>query len=210
LCRTYAAERVLEVGCGTANHLRAICTSVGCQGWGIDPSSEMLGCANTMGDLSLRLVQGRAEALPFAGEGFDVIFSVDVVHHVTNLWAAFAEVARALRRGGLSVTATDSEATIRSREALSGYFPETIPVELARYPSVEHLERCHAAHGLEVVASFVAEHPYTLTDTQPLRDRAYSCLNLISDAALAAGLARLELALPLECVSRNYVIVARK
>jgi SAM-dependent methyltransferase len=140
----------------------------------------------------------------------DLVYSVDVVHHLRDLDTAFDEMARVLRPGGVLLTATDSEATIRARPLLSGYFPETVPHELARYPAIGRLESAHAQHGLEIVDAFVVEHPYVLTDVRPFRERAYSCLHLISADALAVGVARLERDLPLATVSRNYVIVARR
>jgi ubiquinone/menaquinone biosynthesis C-methylase UbiE len=159
---------------------------------------------------ALRLQSGHAERLPFGDAGFDLVYSVDVVHHLRDLDAAFREVYRVLKPGGRSVTATDSEVTIRARVPLSSYFPTTISHELARYPSTARLLRCHARYGLEIVAAFVVEMPYVLRDVTPFRQRAFSCLHLISDDELRAGIQRLERDLPLACVSRNYVIVAEK
>jgi ubiquinone/menaquinone biosynthesis C-methylase UbiE len=199
--------RVLEVGCGTANHIRALCAETACAAWGVDPSVGMLGWANST---PVCLSAGRGEALPYPNGCFDLLFSVDVVHHIRDLDAAYAEMARVLRPSGVLLTATDSEETIRARTVLSGYFPETVPHELARYPSTARLEAAHARGGLEITATFVAEHPYVIQDVRPFRERAYSCLHLISDEALATGVARLAADLPLAAVSRNYVLVARR
>jgi len=209
LCAECHAQTVLEIGCGTAAHLHAVQALTGCRGWGVDPSPSML--ARRVPDAGgLRLCCACAEALPCGSGTVDVVFSVDVAHHVADLDVAFHEGARVLRPGGLLLTATDSEATIRARPVLSGYFPETVTHELARYPSVGRLEVAHSRCGLEIVETFVAEHPYVVTDARPFRERAYSCLHLISDAALAAGIARLERDLPLATVSRNLVIIARR
>ena len=35
------ASLVLEVGCGTANHISALVDAIGCGGWGIEPSDAM-------------------------------------------------------------------------------------------------------------------------------------------------------------------------
>ena len=204
-----AGSRALEIGCGTANHLRALKGETGCMGWGVDPSEGMLSQGRAPGG-ALCLSRACAEALPFADRSFDLAFSVDVVHHLDDLVAAFAEASRVLRPGGRLLTATDSAETIRTRAILSGYFPDTVPHELARYPSVDRLLDLHRRSGLEILDAFVAEQPYVLTDTRAFRERAYSCLHFISDEALASGVARLEKALPLATVSRNYVIVARR
>ncbi len=202
-------SQVLEVGCGTANHLVGLCSAVGCRGVGVDLALEMLHQAVRAGS-DKPLSVGRAEALPFASAVFDLLFSVDVVHHLRDLDAAFVEMARLLRPGGVLLTVTDSESTIRARVPLTTYFPETVELELARYPRVRQLEVLHTRSGLERVRGFVLAERYLLQDSGPFRERAYSCLHLISEAALCAGVAALERDLPLSCVSRSYVMVARK
>jgi len=199
--------RVLEVGCGTANHLASFCKCVACLGVGIDPSLPMLREAPVpLGGL----VSAAAEAVPFAQNSFDLVYSVDVVHHLLDLDAAYAGMAGLLKPGGLLLTATDSEETIRARSPLSSYFPDTVAYELARYPSVARLMSVHQRHGLEVLDSYVVDHPYVLDDATSFRTRAFSCLRAVSDEALAAGIARLERDLPLASVSRNFVVLARR
>jgi len=89
-------------------------------------------------------------------------------------------------------TVTDSADIIRRREILSGYFPETVAVELARYPRLAELVAWMADAGLERVAVVTVEEPYELRTAQPFRDRAYSSLHLIAGEAWQAGLERLE------------------
>ncbi len=79
---------------------------------------------------------------------FDLVFSVDVIHHVSDKAAFYREAARVLQPGGHACTVTDSEEIIRRREVLSGYFPETVEVELARYPRLADLEGWMAEAGL--------------------------------------------------------------
>jgi hypothetical protein len=58
----------------------------------------------------------------------------------------FEETHRVLRQGGALCLAIDSEHMIRSCQPLSAYWPETIEVELARYPSIAMLQaELHAA-----------------------------------------------------------------
>src|ERR1700679_3864106 len=71
-------SHVLEVGCGTGNYICALRESVGCHCWGIDPSQQMLAQA-TRRSPSVSFTAGRAENLAFAGNSFDLAFSVDVV-----------------------------------------------------------------------------------------------------------------------------------
>jgi len=87
---------------------------------------------------------------------------------------------------------TDSEKSIRQREVLSGYFPETVELELTRYPRIGQLEAWMAAAGLKVLSTAMVKEPYEVTSIQPFRDKAYSSLHIISEAAWRGGLERLE------------------
>jgi SAM-dependent methyltransferase len=135
----------LEVGCGTGNYLSAIRASVGCECIGTDPSRAMLEWLRGR-DPGIQAVEGKAEQLPLPDASFDLVFCVDVIHHVENREKAFREASRVLRAGGHICTVTDSERIIRNREPLSTYFPGTVPTELSRYPSLREL-KSHAKCG---------------------------------------------------------------
>jgi SAM-dependent methyltransferase len=186
---------VLEVGCGTGNYIAALVAHVGCRGWGIDPSVEMLDRAQDQvarRSLAVQLAPGLAEKLDLLDRQFDLIFSVDVIHHVQDRATYIQEASQALVPGGHLCTVTDSEWIIRRREPLSTYWPETVPVELARYPRIDHLAALYREVGLDALERDQAEHCATLTDIQAYRDRAFSSLHLISEPAFLQGLVRLE------------------
>lgn len=116
-----AGSVVLEIGCGTANHLRAVRparrTAVG-----VDPAREMLAVARQSASRG-HLAVAVAERLPIRDATVDLAYSVDVVHHVDDVAGYFFEAARVLMPGGRLATVTDSEAAIRSRHPLATYFP---------------------------------------------------------------------------------------
>lgn len=182
---------VLEVGCGTGNYARALAARCGCSACGLDPSAAMLYHASAHREAT-GWVQGRAEQLVFAAGAFDLVFSVDVIHHVPDKASFYRQAARSLRAGGQICTVTDSREIILQREVLSGYFPDTVDVELARYPRIAELQAWMAAAGLQGHQVITVEEPYELTSTAPFRDRAYSSLHLIGEEAWRAGLERLE------------------
>jgi ubiquinone/menaquinone biosynthesis C-methylase UbiE len=215
LCRQArpgAHSTVLEVGCGTGNYISALAHCYGCATYGLDPSIRMLAHAQAHQE-PVRWLRGQAEHLPFAESFFDLILSVDVVHHIADKAAHYHETWRTLQRGGLVCTVTDSEEIIRRREVLSGYFPETVIVELARYPGITKIEAWMEQAGLVDPKTVLVEEEYELTNAQPFRDKAYSSLHLISECAWRAGMNRLERDLergPVRGVSRYACVWGRK
>ena len=205
------ASCVLEVGCGTGNYLRALVASSGCQAVGVDPSSHMLEQSRTQGG-GIRYQVGDAEALAIDGP-FDLIYSVDVIHHVGNPAAFFQRAHGLLRPGEQLCTATDSAEIIGAREPLSTYFPETVEADLARYPSLDTLRQLLAGAGFQDMQERVVAFACTLTDTCPYRDKAFSCLHLIPEGAFQRGLARLEADLsrgPVRAVARYALLWAKR
>ncbi|MGD9405833.1 MAG: hypothetical protein PVH95_11840, partial [Anaerolineae bacterium] len=120
---------------------------------------------------------------------------------------------RVLQPGGWLCTATDSTDMLRRREILSGYFPETVEIELARYPRIAQLNTWMNSAGLVSFRVSAVEEPYQVTSIQPFRDGAYSSLHLIAEEAWQAGLERLERELargPIQGVARYACVWGRK
>jgi ubiquinone/menaquinone biosynthesis C-methylase UbiE len=202
------ASMVLEVGCGTGNYILALERLIGPQCWGIDPSQGMLAKARARsGGAHFQL--GRAEDLDFPTGFFDLVFSVDVIHHVQDRQAYFSEAYRVLASGGKVCTVTDSEWVIRHRQPLAVYFPETVGPELDRYPRISELRGLMAQAGFSRMNEESVMSLYQLTDIQAYRDKAFSALHLIPENAFRRGIKRLERDLcagPIPCVSR-YVLL---
>lgn len=202
------ASRVLDVGCGTGNYAIALEEVTGCSSWGVDPSEQMLAVAKARSP-NARFGVGSAAQLAYPAHFFDLVFSVDVIHHIGDRSAYFREAHRVLKTSGKMCTVTDSEEIIRRRQPLSVYFPETIAYELQRYPRISDIRTLMAQLGFGDLEETVAEYSYSLTDIQSYRDKAFSCLHLISSEAFDQGLLRMEQDLrtgPLSGTAR-YVLV---
>jgi ubiquinone/menaquinone biosynthesis C-methylase UbiE len=207
-----SASKILDVGCGTGNYLVALEKSTGCACWGIEPSEQMLAIANGRGSRN-RLRMGKAEKLDYPDGFFDLVFSVDVIHHVEDRAAYFREAYRVLRQGGLVCTVTDSDEIIRNRTPLSNYFPQTIEIELRRYPSISVLRTMLVKAGFTDLSEYIAEHSYYLTDIQKYRKKAFSSLHLIDIEAFEQGIQNMEHDLqngPIPCRSRYLLLWGAK
>lgn len=206
------SSKVLEVGCGTGNYVGRISQLKPASCYGIDPAEQMLSVAKERLP-ALDFSIGKAEKLEFNSDYFDLVFTVDVIHHVADLSSYFREAYRVLKRGGRICTATDSEWTIRNRKPLSSYFPETVAVELDRYPPISRIERLMLDSGFGDVKEKMVEFPYDLTDMLGYRARVFSSLRLISEEAFQRGLQRMEADLAkgtIPCVSRYSLIWGTK
>src|SRR5215218_8483162 len=201
---------VLDVGCGTGNYAGALTAATSCRISGIDPSQRMLDLARKAASWE-SLVRGNAESLPFGDDAFDVVISTDVIHHVRDRDVYFHEAARVLRPGGHLVTVTDSHDTIPRRRPLSSHFPETVTVELQRYPPVPQLLEEMAHAGFVEPRLVEVSREYDLDDIRAYQDRAFSSLLLIDDEAFQRGIRRLEADLargPVPCVSLYTMVWA--
>lgn len=183
--------RVLELGCGTGNYIRAIQDAVGCACWGIDRSGEMLGHARAhASDIAFSI--GDATQLGFAGESFDLVYSVDVIHHVDHKDRFYLEAFRVLRPGGWLCTMTHSEELIRKSLILSRYFPESIEAYLALNPKMAVLRNWMQDAGFGGLSEDTITSPFEIANSDSYSAKAFSSLHAISQDAFERGLADLE------------------
>ena len=93
--------RVLDAGTGVGELVTMLGPSMDVVA--LDLSAAALAAARMAG--AKRLVRGTVEALPFPGESFDAVVSLDVLYHeaVGDERRALREAARVLRRRGLLI-----------------------------------------------------------------------------------------------------------
>jgi SAM-dependent methyltransferase len=92
-------ERALDSGCGAGAFAFALASHVG-EVIGVDLSAELVAAGQKRAPANVSLVEGDAEALPFAYGAFDVAGCVRVLHHAHRPELVVSELARVTRPGG--------------------------------------------------------------------------------------------------------------
>jgi SAM-dependent methyltransferase len=136
-------RRVLEVGVGQGHFARAIAPHLPAafEFVGLDPEARSLAVASPRCDAlgldgTFAFVVGRAEHLPFADESFDLVMCQTLLIHLSDPHAAFAEMVRVCRRGGLILACEPNNLADLQRLALAS------PADLDPFLSARFAWRC--------------------------------------------------------------------
>lgn len=98
-----AGQRVLDVGFGSPEELKALAERLGPEGCvlGIDIDPERVKRASAgLSGQSISVEEGSLSAIPAEDEAFDVVLYKGVLHEVRQLDRAFQELRRVTRREG--------------------------------------------------------------------------------------------------------------
>jgi demethylmenaquinone methyltransferase/2-methoxy-6-polyprenyl-1,4-benzoquinol methylase len=91
---------VLDVAAGTGAVSRELLAQKGCMVVALDQSPEMLAEARRRLPAEVKVIQGRAEELPFPDAAFDALTFTYLLRYVEDPAAVLAELARVVRAGG--------------------------------------------------------------------------------------------------------------
>jgi demethylmenaquinone methyltransferase / 2-methoxy-6-polyprenyl-1,4-benzoquinol methylase len=91
---------VLDVATGTGAVARELLAQKRCTVVGLDQSPEMLAEARRRLPASVKLVEGRAEQLPFPDAAFDALTFTYLLRYVEDPASTLTELARVVRPGG--------------------------------------------------------------------------------------------------------------
>jgi demethylmenaquinone methyltransferase/2-methoxy-6-polyprenyl-1,4-benzoquinol methylase len=143
LVELQAHESVLDVGGGTGRVARVAVES--CREVTVlDPCRAML--QRIPPRSNLHAVPGRAQAMPFQDNEFDVLLCVDALHHIKDASAAVAEMHRVLRPGGRVLV---QEFDVRSWRGKAVQTFEHLLVDNSRFMDPTALEALFWAAGIQ-------------------------------------------------------------
>jgi ubiquinone/menaquinone biosynthesis C-methylase UbiE len=188
-------KRVLEVGCGTANYLKLIYQITQADVWGVDQSLGMLKKAEEKCKNAVFIEDDAVKLSKLPGEFFDLVYMVDVIHHIKDINTMFQNVRRVLRENGKIIIFSDSHEHIRNR-LTTKYFPETLEPELKRYQDTPEIIQGLSKNGFAQVESGILEVGEDSSFGPKLIEiaskKGYSMFGLISEVAIMEGIERIK------------------
>lgn len=134
-----AGARILDVGAGSGGGLVAFAQmGYRCEGiepWG--PARETAAELARKTNVSIRIVGGKAESMPFESRIFDVVHASSVIEHVVDLDAGLAEIYRVLKPGGVFWFSAASAMCPRQEEIKGfpffGWYPNSLKLAIMNW-----------------------------------------------------------------------------
>jgi ubiquinone/menaquinone biosynthesis C-methylase UbiE len=188
-------SRVLEIGCGTGNYLRLVQILTKAELWGIDSSQGMLSKAREKSEGAILIEGDAVELSEIPDSYFDLVYMVDVIHHIQNIYRMFQNIKRVLKKNGRVVVFSDNYQHIRNR-LTTKYFPETLEAELKRYQDTPELIQSLSSCGFLQIQEGIIEIGDDSTIGPRLIEiaakKGYSMFGLISEEAIKTGIERIQ------------------
>jgi malonyl-CoA O-methyltransferase len=145
-----AGRRLLDVGCGTGRRMVAADAA---EATGVEPCAQMsaAGTALRLGRPEIRVIQGEAGDLPVSDAAFDFAWCRLVLGHVPSLDRPYAELARAVVRGG-QIIVSDFHPTAHANGHRRTFRSAAGVHEIEHYPHrpADHIAAAEAA-GLSLI-----------------------------------------------------------
>jgi len=196
LARRYKNGTVLEVGSGTGFWLNLLNQTTD-KLFGLDYSLGMIQQAKGQ-PAPLKLLRGSGVRLPYRNNTFDLLYSVDAIHHFGDHRAFVSEAFRVLKPGGTFATIGHDPHEGATKWYAYDYFDSVFDTDLRRYPSGSSLLTWMEKEGFEDVSSRTVEHIQNVHVGEGilrdpfLKQNATSQLALLEKDVYDAGIERIK------------------
>ncbi|GMW02891.1 MAG: hypothetical protein AMXMBFR84_40270 [Candidatus Hydrogenedentota bacterium] len=185
------SQVVLEAGAGTGSVAAAFERRHPCRMLALDRSKGM--CRrNRVKHPHLPIVIADACTLPMRDASVDMIYSVFMLHHLSDLTPFFSECTRVLRRGALAVVT--SPYSFLESHPMNHYFPSFARVDKARFQSEESVHAAFSAAGFQRLKGIIVKSepcPIDKAYVNKVADKFISTYALLPAGEFERGLADL-------------------
>lgn len=186
-------NKVVEIGCGTADHLYALTKSLGITtAYGFDKSEKMIQQGNDKNP-GLNLIVGDAlSTFPFSNDYFDFAYSINVIHYITDLFHYFREAYRVLNNNGIVLTITTS--TDEMKKYLLKYFSEFGKDDIKSNELFDNIKLTMKSAGFKDINVTSTNFKFKLheSDLGFIENRTAAWSRLLSQECFEKGLALLK------------------
>jgi ubiquinone/menaquinone biosynthesis C-methylase UbiE len=182
---------MLEIGCGTADHLFELKKHFQSRAFGFDRSIEMLNEGNIKNPgLELKKCD-IMDRFDYENSLFDFIFSVNVIHYVSDLKHYFSEAYRVMDNGGTVLTVTTS--TEEMKKDLQRYFPEFGKDSAKSQLIFEEIGKAMEYAGFKNLKITCTDQPFAVDDKflLSIENKACAWTKMLSNECFESGLRRM-------------------
>lgn len=196
LARKLKAKNILEVGSGTGFWLNLL-YQVTPHLYGMDFSAGMISQAQLQ-PAPLKLTRGTAVQLPYQNGTFDLLYSVDAIHHFGDSRAFIADAFRVLKPGGALAIIGHDPHSGEGNWYIYDYFDTVYQTDLERYPSSGMIKNLMKQVGFINIENHDVEHILNIhvgegvLNDPFIKHSATSQLALLSEETYLAGIEKIK------------------
>jgi ubiquinone/menaquinone biosynthesis C-methylase UbiE len=186
---------ILDFGCGTGNYIYGMRNRNNELSLiGMDPSAPMREIAHHKNPMN-SILNGNHDFIPLENNCLDMIFMVNVLHHVSDIEKMFDEFKRVIKKGGCIYIITESHKQINEKSWLK-YFEGARELMLDIFHDIPFIiEKAQSSEFSLCSEIQIDENPKafdTMNFIYLVQQKAFSMLHLINDNSYDKGLIKLE------------------
>jgi ubiquinone/menaquinone biosynthesis C-methylase UbiE len=187
---------LLDLGSGVGRFTPGLAARFGGPVFGVEPAAKMRAIAEASASHpAVTYLAGEAAAIPLPDGAVDGALMFLSLHHVRDIPAAAAEIARVLRPGGRLQIVTGFSDREAGASWWHRFFPRAAEIERRMFPSVAEVVAPFARAGLSLATLDqvpAVQWESVAAAARQLRLRPYSTFEHLTEPEIVEGLARLE------------------